>query len=227
VLSKGEKMSKSKGNAVAPADLVAKFGSDAFRYYFLRDVQFGADGSISMESMVQRYNGDLANDWGNLVSRVLNMTEKYCDGAVPAAPGARPPTDDDLDLRRIAEALPMEYDARMSRLDYAGALEATWELVKRANRYVEDAAPWNLAKSQETTERLHAVLFNALEAVRIVALFTAPVMPRTSAEVWRRLGLGSVQDSTDIVGRAAWGGMLMGEHVVKGDALFPRIYEEG
>jgi methionyl-tRNA synthetase len=227
VLSKGEKMSKSKGNAVAPADLVAKFGVDAFRYYFLRDVQFGADGSISMESMVQRYNGDLANDWGNLVSRLLNMTEKYCDGAVPAAPGADVATDDDLDLRRIAESLPAEYAARMSRLDYAGALEVTWDLVKRANRYIEDAAPWNLAKSPDTAVRLHAVLHNALEAVRIVALFTAPVMPRTSAEVWRRLGLGTIQETTDIDGRAAWGGMLMGDHVVKGDALFPRIYEEG
>jgi methionyl-tRNA synthetase len=227
VLSKGEKMSKSKGNAVAPADLVAKFGVDAFRYYFLRDVQFGADGSISMESMVQRYNGDLANDWGNLVSRLLNMTEKYCDGAVPAAPGAVAPTDDDLDLRRVAEALPAEYESRMSRLDYAGALEATWDLVKRANRYIEDAAPWNLAKSQETAERLGAVLYNALEAVRIVALFTAPVMPRTSAEVWRRLGLGTIEEVKDIDERAAWGGMLMREHLVKGEALFPRIYEEG
>jgi methionyl-tRNA synthetase len=226
VLSKGEKMSKSKGNAVAPADLVAKFGVDAFRYYFLRDVQFGADGSISMESMVQRYNGDLANDWGNLVSRLLNMTEKYCEGGVPAATGPDSATDDDLDLRRVAEGLPAEYASRMSRLDYAGALEATWDLVKRANRYIEDSAPWNLAKSQETAERLHAVLYNALEAVRIAALFTAPVMPRTSEEVWRRLGLGAIDEVTDIDARAAWGGMLIGAHVVKGDALFPRMYEE-
>jgi methionyl-tRNA synthetase len=226
VLSKGEKMSKSKGNAVAPADLVAKFGVDAFRYYFLRDVQFGSDGSISMESMVQRYNGDLANDWGNLVSRLLNMTEKYCDGVVPAAPDDAP-TEDDLDLRRIAEGLPAAFDARMSRLDYAGSLEATWELVKRANRYIEDSAPWNLAKSDETTPRLHAVLYNALEAVRIAALFTSPVMPRTSAEVWRRLGLGTITETADLGERAAWGGMPPGALVVKGDPLFPRIYEEG
>jgi methionyl-tRNA synthetase len=169
VLSKGEKMSKSKGNAVAPADLVAKFGVDAFRYYFLRDVQFGADGSISMEGMVQRYNGDLANDWGNLVSRLLKMTETYCDGVVPAPPADDALTEDDLDLRRVAHGLPATFDACMSRLDYAGSLEATWDLVKRANRYIEDAAPWNLAKSEETTARLDAVLFNALEAVRIAA----------------------------------------------------------
>jgi methionyl-tRNA synthetase len=98
--------------------------------------------------------------------------------------------------------------------------------VKRANRYIEDAAPWNLAKSEETTARLDAVLFNALEAVRIAALFTAPVMPRTSAEVWRRLGLGTIQEVSDIHARAAWGQMPPGVRVEKGEALFPRIYED-
>jgi methionyl-tRNA synthetase len=226
VLSKGEKMSKSKGNAVAPADLVAKFGVDAFRHFLLRDVQFGSDGSISMEGMIQRYNGDLANDWGNLVSRLLNMTEKYCDGRVPNPPDASLATAEDAEIIAIATALPDAYEAAMVRLDYVAALEATWELVKRANRYIEDAAPWNLAKADETRPRLEAVLYNALEAVRVTALFTAPVMPATSAEVWLRLGLGDVTAVTDIAAAAEWGRLPAGSLVMKGDALFPRIYEE-
>ncbi len=225
LLTKGEKMSKSKGNAVAPADLVGRFGVDAYRYYFLRDVPFGADGSISMEGMVQRYNGDLANDWGNLVSRLLNMTEKYCDGLVPGKP-AGDPADDDADIRRIAESLPLVFESRMAELDYVGAIEAVWELVKRTNRYIEDCAPWNLAKTDETRPRLDAVLYTALEAVRIAALFCAPAMPATSAEVWRRLGLGDIAAVTDLAMEAGWGRLPEGSAVVKGDALFPRIYEE-
>jgi methionyl-tRNA synthetase len=224
LLTRGEKMSKSKGNAVSPQELVERFGVDAYRYYFLRDVQFGADGSISMESMVQRYNGDLANDWGNLVSRLLNMTEKYFGGVVPE----RPSSDDraDADLIGIAADLPGRVEARMREVDYAGALEAAWDLVKRANRYIEDSAPWNLAKSEETHSRLAAVMYNALEAVRLCALFIAPVMPRASREVWRRLGLGDPLEVTDLGAAAQWGGMPAGVKVEKGEPLFPRIVEE-
>ena len=223
LLTKGEKMSKSKGNAMAPADLVAKFGVDAYRYYFLREVQFGSDGSISLEAMVQRYNGDLANDWGNLCSRLFNMVGKYCDGIVPQ-PGDL--TEDDTELKAIADGLPVAFEARMDRLDYAGALETVWEIIKRTNRYIEDSAPWNLAKTDETLPRLNTVLYNALEAVRIAALFTAPVMPATSQEVYKRLGLGDVLVVDDLDAAAAWGGLPVGNPVVKGDALFQRIVED-
>jgi len=224
LLTKGEKMSKSKGNAMAPADLVAKFGVDAYRYYFLREVQFGLDGSISLEAMVQRYNGDLANDWGNLCSRLFNMVGKYCDGSVPIA--GSDPTADDAELRAIADGLPSAFAQRMESLDYAGALDEVWSLIKRTNRYIEDAAPWNLAKSDETAERLRMVIYNALEAVRVAALFTAPVMPATSTEVWRRIGLGDPLAVTDIDAEAVWGGLPAGNPVVKGDALFQRIVED-
>ncbi len=226
LLTKGEKMSKSKGNAQSPRDLVNRFGVDGYRYYFLRDVQFGTDGSISMEAMVQRYNGDLANDWGNLCSRLFNMVGKYFDGVVPDPSGAPEVTAEDGVLQDIALGLPAIYEERMVALDYAGALEATWELVKATNRYIEDSAPWNLAKSEETLPRLAAVLYNALEAVRIAALFCAPVMPMTSVEVWRRMGLDNVFSVTDIAAEAAWGRLPVGNTVVKGDPLFPRMVDE-
>jgi len=223
LLTKGEKMSKSKGNAVTPASLVERFGVDAYRYYFLRDVPFGVDGSISVESMVQRYNADLANDWGNLVSRLFNMTEKYCDGVVPRG---GEPEEADADLLRIARELPAAVEERMAALDYAGALDAAWDLVKRANRYIEDSAPWNLAKIEETRPRLDAVLYNALEAVRIAALVTAPILPNTSREVWLRLGLDDPNEVTDVLAVGAWGGLPVGSRVQKGEPLFPRIYED-
>lgn len=237
LLTKGEKMSKSLGNAMAPAELVARFGVDAYRYYFLRDVQFGTDGSISVESMVQRYNGDLANDWGNLVSRLFNMVGKYCDGLVPQPEAEGEAADDadtadagqmadDAEMRELAAGLFRRYDACMRELDYAGALEATWDLVKRTNRYIEDSAPWNLAKSPETEARLRTVLYTALEAVRIVALFTTPVMPVTSASVFERLGLGDPLAVTDLEAASVWGGLPVGNPVVKGEALFQRIVEE-
>ena len=226
LLTKGEKMSKSKGNAVAPADLVAKFGVDAYRYYFLREVQFGTDGSVSIENMVQRFNGDLANDWGNLVSRLFNMVGKYCEGQVPDPSQSPEVTSDDADLRALAADLYSTFDARMADLDYAGALEAAWAIIKRTNRYIEDSAPWGLAKAEETVPRLHAVLYNALEAVRIAALYTAFVMPNTSREVYARLGLGDPNLLDDLAAQTEWGLLPVGNPVVKGEALFQRIVED-
>ncbi len=221
LLTKGEKMSKSKGNAVKPADLVNVFGVDAYRYYFMSDVQFGNDGSISLERMVQVYNADLANTWGNLVNRVTNMTKKYFDSRVPLVSdklrsAANP-------LREISDALYAEYDVAMSNVDFTAAAAAVQKLAGRVNLYVEESAPWNLAKDPESADELAAVIYNALEAIRIIALYMAPLMPNTSAEVFRRLSLGDITEVTDIEAAGAWGGLPAGNAVEIGDPLFPRL----
>ena len=222
LLTKGEKMSKSKGNGMKPADLVKIFGVDAYRYYFMSDVQFGHDGNISMERMVQVYNADLANTWGNLCSRVFNMTNKYFDGKVPAVPAdaaervANP-------MLPIVEQLYAKYDACMSQVDFTGAAAAVQELAGRVNLYVEESAPWNLAKKEETQGDLAAVIYNALEAIRIIALYMAPFMPNTSNEVFDRLSLGKVTDVVDVEGATKWGQLPVGNTVTVGDPLFPRL----
>ncbi len=219
LLTKGEKMSKSRGNALKPADLVEVFGVDSYRYYFLSDVQFGHDGSISIERMVQVYNADLANTWGNLVSRVFNMTNKYFDGVVPTPPAGA----EDNPLAEIAADLYKEYDEAMANVDFSAAAAAVQKLASRVNLYVEDSAPWNLAKSEETADELAAVIYNALEAIRIIALFMAPFMPTTSNEVFNRMSLGDITDITDIEAASAWGQLAPGLSVETGTPLYPRL----
>ncbi len=234
LLTKGEKMSKSKGNALSPQDMVRVFGVDAYRYYFMSDVQFGHDGSISMERMVQVYNNELANTWGNLVNRVFNMTKKYFGGIVPAVNPdlAGGPMKESNPLRDIVDGLYAEYDRCMSEVDFTGAVAAVQKLAQAANLYVDEMAPWALAKgckSEVDAERveagakLSAVMFNLLEAIRIIALYLAPLAPNTSAEVWRRLELGAPVDVTDIEAATAWGQLPVGNHVEVGDPLFPRL----
>ncbi len=219
LLTKGEKMSKSKGNGLMPADLVKVFGVDAYRYYFMSDVQFGHDGAISMERMVQVYNADLANTWGNLVSRVTNMTTKYFEGRVPEAPAGA----EENPLREIADELYAEYDGCMAQVDFTGAAAAVQKLASRVNLYVEESAPWALAKDPEKADELAAVLYNCLEAIRIIALYMAPFMPNTSADVFGRLGLGSIAEVTDIEAATTWGQLPAGNAVEIGEPLFPRL----
>ncbi|MDO4289796.1 MAG: methionine--tRNA ligase [Eggerthellaceae bacterium] len=221
LLTKGEKMSKSKGNGLRPADLVKIFGVDAYRYYFMSDVQFGHDGNISMERMVQVYNADLANTWGNLVSRVTNMTKKYFGAAVPEVPSSMAGAENPLE--QAAAGLYAEYDAAMGAVDFTGAAAAVQRLAERANRYIEETEPFRLAKDPERADELAFVMYNLLETIRIVALYMAPFAPNTSAEVFRRLSLGEVTDVVDIEGATAWGQLPAGNAVAVGDPLFPRL----
>ncbi len=217
----GSKMSKSKGNALYPRDLMATFGVDAYRYYFMSDVTFGSDGNIGLERMLQVYNADLANSYGNLFSRVSNMTVKNFDGLVPAVDERFATTENPL--KELAKGIFERYAACLEQVDFGGAAKVVMELVHRANLYVEEMAPWNLAKSEETLPELAFVLYNALEACRISALLLSPFMPTTSDELYSRLGLGHATEVTDGAKASEWGGLNAGNVVTKGDALFPRL----
>jgi methionyl-tRNA synthetase len=234
LMTKGEKMGKSRGNALSPGALVKIFGVDAYRYYFLSDVQFGADGSISLERMLQVYNADLANSWGNLCSRVLNMASRYLGRIVKPDDEAMGRLREEMGdpLADKAEGLYGRYIEAMDAVDYSGALASVQELVARANLYLEESAPWSIAKIAEAQDddwqrqRLAFVLYNALEAMRICALLFAPVMPRSSSEVWRRLGAGELLDVRDLEAKSRWGGLGDGGAIEIGEPLFPRLSED-
>ncbi|MCF0104070.1 MAG: methionine--tRNA ligase [Eggerthellaceae bacterium] len=217
LLTKGAKMSKSKGNSVMPEDLTAIYGVDAYRYYFITDFDFGADGSISIERMTQVYNADLANTWGNLCSRSLNMIKKYYDSKVPEAD-----VSIDNPLKEIAEGLYEEYDKAMKVVDFATAAKAALKLAEMANLYIEEMAPWTLAKEGKDAE-LAEVMYSLAESIRIVALYMYPFMPETSSKVFERLSLGKVEEIEDIKAFSQWGLLPVGNTVEAGDALFPRL----
>jgi methionyl-tRNA synthetase len=207
-------MSKTRLNQIAPSDLVADFGVDGFRYHFMVDQRFGPDGDFSYEAMVQRYNADLANNFGNCAARVLNMAERYLGGAVPDARADGP-------LRDAAAAAFDGLSDAMTRLDFSGGFGAVWELIRATNTYIEEQQPWAIAKQGRATD-VAAVLGDCLEALRIVALLSSPVIPRAAGELWRRLGLPGRPEDARLPDAAAWGQMPAGAQLDKGQPLFPR-----
>ena len=218
---KGEKMSKSRGNAIAPQDVVELLGVEGYRYYFMTDVTPGEDGAISFSRMEQVYNADLANSWGNLVSRALNMSAKYFDGKTP---------EDDPEwvsrqnpLSQIAQGIAQRYSEHMDKIEYVQAKDVVMELVHAANHYVEDSAPWTVAKDPARAGELADIIRNLLEAIRISAHLLTPFMPQTSAEVLRRMGAEAEVDCEDLDAACVWGQLAGGVEVTKGDALFPRL----
>jgi methionyl-tRNA synthetase len=217
----GEKMSKSRGTGVHPFELLDQFGVDSYRYYFMREIQFGQDGSYTWESMVERHNADLANGLGNLASRVLAMLGSYFGGEVPDAgdPSAAGQLPD------VAKDVVVRYDAAMEDLAPSQAIAAAWELVTEANRFLVDRAPWKLAADIGRRGELGGVLYAAAEVLRIVALLVCPVMPGAAARLWQQLGLGiaSPLEAQRLPDAAAWGGLAPGTPTRKGDALFPRL----
>ena len=221
----GEKMSKSKLTGIAPEQIVDHFGSDAFRYYFLRSIQFGADGSFSWEDLNARYNAELANGLGNLASRATAMVNKYCDGVLPE-PDAY--ANADLALQDELVAAVELADAAMDRIDFAGALAAAKGFVDAVNLYVTEQEPWKLAKDEANAPRLRTVLYTMCEALRAIAILHNPVMPKSMALLWGRLGapahLGPIADAT-VASAGHWGLLPPGTMVTKGDSLFPRLEE--
>lgn len=215
----GGKMSKSKGNVVDPHALMDKYGVDAVRYFLLRDVPFGADGRYSEAALIERTNVDLANDLGNLLNRTLTMVEKYCDGVVPA-PAAE---SDDRALADLLVRVVGDVEKAMDELQIPAALEAIWRLVGLGNHYIEDNAPWNLAKDPASRRRLDTVLYNLLEALRAAGALLVPFLPETPARIWTQLGLDADPAAVAWSGIARWGQLPPGTRVRKGAPLFPRI----
>jgi methionyl-tRNA synthetase len=211
----GEKMSKTRFNQIAPADLVADFGIDGFRYHFMVDQRFGPDGDVSYEAMVARYNADLANNFGNLANRVLNMAVNYCGGVVPETRADGPLVD-------AAATTFATITERLAELDYSGGFGAVWDLIRATNAYIEERQPWALHKAGDA-DAVGAVLGDCLEALRVVALLASPLIPNAAAELWRRLGLSGRPEDEQLPAAAAWGGLPAGNVLEKGEPLFPRI----
>ena len=211
----GEKMSKTALNQIAPADLVDEFGVDGFRYHFLRDNAFGPDGEFSYERMVERYNADLANNFGNLLSRVATVVARKCDGVGPAPRPESP-------LAPVAADVYAAAAAAWADVQPAVALEATWRLIRETNSYLEDNEPWKMDPGPE----VDGVLGDALEALRIVSVLASPAIPATAQEAWGRIGLpGSILDQR-LPDAANWGGYPGGVPVAKGAPLLPRLPAE-
>jgi methionyl-tRNA synthetase len=183
LLMGGEKMSKTRGNVLDPFAVMEKYGIDALRFYLFREVTFGQDGVISMDGFAQRYTNELANELGNLVSRTASMVGKYRGGATPAAPSGS-----DAQLASAGAAMVAACRARLQDVEITAALESIWEFVRRLNRYVEEQAPWKLAKDEAQAAHLDQVLYDLVAGLRLVALSIYPVMPGTAEEILRRLG---------------------------------------
>jgi len=208
----GEKMSKTALNQIAPSDLLPTFGVDGLRYHLLRDQAFGPDGDFSYEGMVSRYNADLANNLGNLLSRVATVVARKCGGIGPAP-------DPSSALGGVVADAYAAAAAAWGRVAPSEALEATWRIVRETNAALEAAEPWKAEPGPE----LDAILGDALEALRVLAVLAGPAVPRAATEIWRRIGMQGTPGDQRLPAAAAWGGYPGGVPVVTGTPLFPRI----
>ena len=211
------KMSKSIGNVVRPAEMVEQYGVDTVRYFLLREMSFGLDSSFSAQALVARRNSDLANDLGNLFSRSLTMVGKFGHGKVPTPVEM---TAKDRELAEAATAMMTDYATHMNNFAFNKALQAIWEVISLANKYIVVNAPWELAKDPDLADRLQTVLYTLLESLRLIGLALEPIMPATSAKIRQALGL-SMEPA--LAGLSHWGLLEPGTEIHKISALFPRL----
>jgi len=217
----GKKMSKTNLTGIHPFELVNHFGVDSYRYFWIRHIAWGADGDFSWEAMVERHNADLANGLGNLVSRTLGMLERYRGGIIPA-PGA--PGSSEKSIAEASRSLVEEVDGAMNEIAFHKALSAIWDFIALVNRYVDDEAPWTLAKEKKD-ERLDTVLWTLSRSLGAVSILISPFMPASAEEIWRRLGSPKPFSSLTLPDTGDPELIRPGQTAVKGSSLFPR-YEE-
>ena len=219
----GQKMSKSLLNVVEPNRLIDEYGADAVRYFLMREVPFGLDGDFSHEAMIGRINTDLANNLGNLLNRILNMVQRYFKGVIPGPLGDGP---FDRELVNKADQTVQEVEKLLGHLEFSKILVSTWELIDSTNKYIDSSAPWNLAKSEETRGRLSTVMYNSLEALRIIAILLYPFMPDKANEINRQIGMTQDILSQGMDSVKKWGGVKASSSINRGGQLFPRIDDD-
>ena len=219
----GEKMSKSKLTGIAPTQITDIFGSDAFRYYFMKAIGFGSDGSFSWEDLSARYNSELANGFGNLASRVIAMINKYFDGAVPAPSEYQ---EADLAIQRVAKEAVDGANAAIDKVAIHEAIAKVWTLVDELNNYITVQAPWVLAKDEADRDRLATVLYTTAEGLRLLAVLLNPIVPKAAQKLWVSIGTSLGELSEQRIQQADWGLLPAGTKLGELEVLFPRVEEQ-
>ena len=216
----GAKMSKSVGNVVDPIALIEEFGADAIRYFLLREITLGQDGNISRDALINRINSDLANDLGNLLHRTLSMAKKYRAGVIVKGTGE---TAFDASLEEMAAETGKMYTAQMEAMELSPAIRTVWAFIARTNKYIDETAPWTLAKDEAKAGQLDSVLYHLVEALHITSILIAPFMPVTARRIHAQLGFADDFDAVQLADIAHWGRVADGHTVGTAEQLFPRI----